>query len=155
MPFIDILVPDAVMPSLKASSKKQALQEISRFAADLLGVDDSTVYDLVMQRERVGTTGVGHGVAIPHGKMAKLDDIRGFFARLDRPLDFEAVDGKPVDLIFLLLAPEEAGADHLKALARVARALHDPELLKKIRACHNGDCIYTLLTEGMSLQNAS
>ena len=154
MPFIDILVPEAVMPSLKASSKKQALQEISSFAADLLSVTDNSVYDLVMQRERVGTTGVGHGVAIPHGKMAKLDEIRGFFARLERPLDFESADEKPVDLIFLLLAPEEAGADHLKALARVARALHDPELLTKIRACHNSDCIYTLLAEGMTVQSS-
>jgi PTS system nitrogen regulatory IIA component len=154
MPFVDILTPEAVIPALKASSKKHALQEISGFAADLLGMQDKSVFDLVMQRERVGTTGVGHGVAIPHGKIAGLDQIHGVFARLDKPLDFDAVDGNPVDLIFLLLAPEDAGADHLKALARVARALHDPELLEKVRACHNGDCIYTLLTEGLTSHNA-
>ena len=88
---------------------------------------------MLMQREKLGSTGVGNGVAIPHGKLPKLDKLFGLFARLDRPVDFEALDGQPVDLIFLLLAPEGAGADHLKALARVARLLRDPEVARKLR----------------------
>ncbi len=99
-----------------------------------------------MQREKLGSTGIGHGIAIPHGKMPKLDRLFGLFARLDRPIDFESLDGQPVDLIFLLLAPEGAGADHLKALARVARLLRDPDTANKLRESRDADALYAVLT---------
>ena len=99
-----------------------------------------------MQREKLGSTGVGNGIAIPHGKLPKLDKLFGLFARLDRPIDFEALDGQPVDLVFLLLAPEAAGADHLKALARVARLLRDPEVARKLRESRDAEALYAVLT---------
>ena len=99
-----------------------------------------------MQREKLGSTGVGNGVAIPHGKLPKLSKVIGVFARLERPVDFEALDGQPVDLVFLLLAPEGAGADHLKALARVARLLRDPEIARKLRESTDDEALYAVLT---------
>jgi PTS system nitrogen regulatory IIA component len=100
----------------------------------------------VLHRERLGSTGVGRGVAIPHGKLAKLDRLVGLFARLDKPIDFEALDGEPVDLIFLLLAPEGAGADHLKALARIARLLRDEKIAEQLRAARDESALRALLT---------
>jgi PTS system nitrogen regulatory IIA component len=99
-----------------------------------------------MQRERLGSTGIGSGIAIPHGKLAKLERLFGVFARLERPIDFEALDGQPVDLLFLLLAPEAAGADHLKALARVARLLRDHEIARKLRESRDAEALYAVLT---------
>ena len=121
----DLVTPAAVIASLKATSKKQALQELARRASELTGEPERTIFDVLLERERLGTTGVGDGVAIPHGKLANLPRLFGLFARLDRPIDFESIDEQPVDLIFLLLAPGGAGADHLKALARVSRLLRD------------------------------
>ena len=126
MPPTDLVAPNAIIPALKVNGKKQALQEISAKAAELTGQNDRAILEILLQREKLGSTGVGNGVAIPHGKLAKLSAVFGLFARLERPIDFEALDGQPVDLIFLLLAPEGAGADHLKALARVARLLARP-----------------------------
>ncbi|OYX88804.1 MAG: PTS IIA-like nitrogen-regulatory protein PtsN [Rhizobiales bacterium 17-65-6] len=146
MPLADLLAPDAVFPSLRASSKKMALQELATHAATLLGRDQREIFDTLLQRERLGSTGVGGGIAIPHGKLAGLPRLFGAFARLDKPIDFESLDGEPVDLIFLLLAPEAAGADHLKALARVARMLRDSSIAGRLRAMHDGATIYTLLT---------
>ena len=131
MPLTDVLTPDAILPALKGVSKKQILQELSSFAADIAGLSESDVFEALLQRERLGSTGIGHGIAIPHGKMPKLTHLFGIFARLEKPVDFEALDGEPVDLVFLLLAPEGAGADHLKALSRVARALRDPAIAHK------------------------
>ena len=102
-------------------------------------------FDALQERESLGPTGVGNGVAIPHGKLPKLGNVFGLFARLERPVDFEALDGQPVDLVFLLLAPEGAGADHLKALARVARLLRDPETARKLRASNGAEAIYAVL----------
>ncbi|MEN8197312.1 MAG: PTS sugar transporter subunit IIA, partial [Pseudomonadota bacterium] len=119
MEIVDLLTPDDVIPDLKATSKKQALQELAKRAAKGSGQQERAVFDVLLERERLGTTGVGHGIAIPHGKMAEIDRPYGLFARLENPIDFDAIDEQPVDLIFLLLAPEDAGADHLKALARV------------------------------------
>ena len=127
MPLTDLVAPNAIIPALKVNSKKQALQELAARAAELTGQNERTIFEILLQREKLGSTGVGNGIAIPHGKLPKLDKLFGLFARLDRPIDFEALDGQPVDLVFLLLAPEGAGADHLKALARVARLLRDPE----------------------------
>ena len=147
MDIADILSPSAVVANLKASSKKQALQDLARRAAELLGLPERTVFDVLIERERLGTTGVGNGIAIPHGKPAGLDRLCGVFARLERPIDFESIDEQPVDLIFLLLAPESAGAEHLKALARVSRLLRDKSVCEKLRASESGDALYALLTE--------
>src|SRR6266568_7275213 len=106
MPLADLVAPNAVIPALKVNNKKQALQELAARAAALTGQNERSIFEILLQREKLGTTAVGYGVAIPHGKLPKLEKLFGFFARLERPIDFEAMDGQPVDLIFLLLAPE-------------------------------------------------
>jgi PTS system nitrogen regulatory IIA component len=145
MPLNDLVAPNAVIPALKVNSKKQALQELSARAAELTGQSERAVFEILLQREKLGSTGVGNGIAIPHGKMPKLAKLFGLFARLDRPIDFEALDGQPVDLMLLLLAPEGAGADHLKALARVARLLRDPDVAEKLRQSRDADALYAVL----------
>ncbi len=145
--MLDIISPHAILPALRAGSKKQALQDMARRAAELTGQHERAVFDVLLERERLGTTGVGHGIAIPHGKLASLDRVHGVFARLERPIDFDSIDEQPVDLIFLLLAPEHAGADHLKALARVSRLLRDASMCEKLRGSDNADAIYALLTQ--------
>ena len=145
MPPADLVSPNAIIPALKVNGKKQALQEIAAKAAALTGQSERAILEILLQREKLGSTGVGNGVAIPHGKLAKLANVFGLFARLERPVDFEALDGQPVDLVFLLLAPEGAGADHLKALARVARLLRDPEVARKLRNSRDADALYAVL----------
>jgi PTS system nitrogen regulatory IIA component len=147
MEISDLLQPEAVISGLKASSKKQALQELAKHAAQITGVNDRRIFETLLERERLGTTGVGNGIAIPHGKLADFTRLYGLFARLDRPIDFEAIDEQPVDLIFLLLAPEGAGADHLKALARVSRLLRDTSVCEKLRGADTADGLYMLLTQ--------
>jgi nitrogen PTS system EIIA component len=146
MALTDLVVPQAVVPSLRVNSKKQALQELATRAAAMCGRSEREVLEVLTQRERLGSTGIGSGIAIPHGKLAKLERLFGVFARLERPVDFEALDGQPVDLMFLLLAPEAAGADHLKALARVARLLRDPEIARKLRESRDAEALYAVLT---------
>jgi len=143
----DLAGPEAIIPNLKISSKKQALQELAAFAAKKLGRDDREIFDVLLQRERLGTTGLGHGVAIPHGKLSGLEKISGIFARLVKPVDFDSLDEHPVDLVFVLLVPEGAGAEHLKALARVSRLLRNTEVCEKIRGSDSADAIYALLSE--------
>jgi nitrogen PTS system EIIA component len=145
MSLTDLIAPNAVIPVLKADSKKQAIQELAARAAQLTGHSERTIAEILLQREKLGSTGVGNGIAIPHGKLPKLGKLFGMFARLERPIDFEALDGQPVDLIFLLLAPETAGADHLKALARIARLLRDPDIGQKLRASQDADALYAVL----------
>jgi len=145
MPLIDLVAPNAILPALKVNNKKQALQEIAARAAVLTGQNERAIFETLMQREKLGSTAVGNGVAIPHGKLPKLGRLFGLFARLEKPIDFEALDGHPVDLIFLLLAPEGAGADHLKALAKVARLLRDPQIAKKLRDSRDADALYAVL----------
>jgi nitrogen PTS system EIIA component len=142
----DLLAAPAVLPALKVKNKKQALQELAARAAETSGRSEREIFDTLLQRERLGSTGIGHGVAIPHGKLAKLDRLVGLFARLEKPIDFDALDGEPVDLLFLLLAPEGAGADHLKALARIARLLRDEKVAEKLRGAQDRAAIYALLT---------
>ena len=146
MPLIDLVAPNAVIPALKVTSKKQAIQELAAKAARLTGQNERGVFDTLMQREKLGSTGVGNGIAIPHGKLAKIDRLFGLFARLERPVDFDSLDGQPVDLIFLLLAPEAAGADHLKALARVARLLRDADVARKLRESRDAEALFAVLT---------
>lgn len=145
--MLEFLTSDGIIPNLRATSKKQALQELAKRAAALSGQHERAVFDTLLEREKLGTTGVGRGIAIPHGKLATLDSVHGLFARLETAIDFDAVDEQPVDLIFLLIAPEAAGADHLKALARVSRLLRDQRLCERLRGCETADGIIALLTE--------
>lgn len=145
--MLDLITPRAILSNLKAGNKKQALQEMARKASELTGQHERAIFDVLLERERLGTTGVGHGIAIPHGKLSGLDRVHGVFARMERPIDFDAIDEQPVDLIFLLLAPEHAGADHLKALARVSRLLRDQSMCEKLRGSESADAIYALLTQ--------
>lgn len=144
--MLELITPQAIIPNLKVGSKKQALQDLARKAAELTGQPERAIFDVLLERERLGTTGVGHGIAIPHGKLPGLDRVRGLFARLERPIDFDAIDDQPVDLMFLLLAPEQSGTDHLKALARVSRLLRDQVMCEKLRGSDSADAIYALLT---------
>ena len=146
----DLITPDGIIPSLKAKSKKQALQELSTRASELTGIESTAIFETLLQRERLGSTGVGHGIAIPHGKLADLDRIFSLFARLDQPIDFDAIDDAPVDLVFLLLAPEGAGADHLKALARISRLMREPVAIEKLRASRDRAALYAVLTEPLA-----
>lgn len=152
--LLDILSSDAVLPAVKANGKKQALQEISAHAARLTGLDAHDIFETLLQRERLGSTGIGEGIAIPHGKLTSIEKLFGLVARLEKPIDFEAIDGMPVDFMFLLLAPEAAGADHLKALARIARVLRQPGVLERLRAANDADAIYAVLMENSAPQAA-
>ncbi|MDA4846320.1 PTS IIA-like nitrogen regulatory protein PtsN [Hoeflea poritis] len=147
MSLADLIVQDAVLPALKVNSKKQLLQELSAKAAQVTGLSEREVFDVILQRERLGSTGVGNGIAIPHGKLTSINNIVGVFARLTEPVDFEALDDQPVDLVFLLLAPEGAGADHLKALSRIARVLRDGDMVTKLRETESAAAIYAFLTD--------
>ncbi len=142
-----LLTPDSILPALNTTSKKQVLQELSKRAAQLTGEHERTIFDVLLERERLGSTGVGRGVAIPHGKIAGLPRVYGLFARLVRPIDFDSIDDQPVDLVYLLLAPEGAGGDHLKALARVSRLLRDERMCERLRGCESADGIFALMTE--------
>ncbi|MGH7099458.1 MAG: PTS IIA-like nitrogen regulatory protein PtsN [Stellaceae bacterium] len=147
MEIADLLAPRNVIAQLRVSNKKQALQDLAKRAAAMTGLGDRAIHEVLMERERLGTTGIGNGIAVPHGKLPGLTRLFGIFARLDRPIPFEAIDDQPVDLIFVLLAPEDAGADHLKALARVSRLLRDRAMCEKLRGTDNADALYALLTD--------
>jgi nitrogen PTS system EIIA component len=147
MEITDLIAPRSVIAQLRATSKRQALQELAKRAAAITGVSDREIYDVLIERERLGSTGIGMGIGIPHGKLASLDRFCGVFARLERPIPFEAVDDQPVDLIFLLLAPENAGADHLKALARISRLLRDRAICEKLRGTDRPEALFALLTD--------
>lgn len=147
MDLQDILSPAAIRTSEKATSKKKLLQDLGQHCAELYGLNTEQVYQALQDRESLGPTAMGHGVAIPHARLAALTEVRGFFVRLAKPIDFDSVDRQPVDLVFVLLAPENAGAAHLKALARVSRALRDASICAKLRA-QDADAalIYDILT---------
>lgn len=147
MEIADLITPLSVVAQLRAANKKSALQELAKRAAAMTGLPERTIYDVLLERERLGSTGIGMGVGIPHGKVAGLTKLHGFFARLERPIPFEAIDDRPVDLIFLLLAPEGAGADHLKALALVSRLLRDRAACEKLRGTDSADALFALLTD--------
>lgn len=155
MDINELIGRDCVVPDLKVSSKKQILQELAAYAEKIIGRPAHEIVDVLMERERLGTTGVGHGVAIPHGKFAGLEKLYGIFARLKQPVDYDSVDDQPTDLIFLLLAPETAGADHLKALAQVSRILRDKATCDKLRGSEGGDAIYAVLTASGASSHAA
>ncbi len=147
MELSDLLSTQAIAPSLKTSSKKHLLQELANRAADIYGVESRQVFDALLERERLGPTGMGKGVAIPHARLPDLKEIHGLFARLEKGVDFDAMDGEPIDLVFMILAPEDAGAAHLKALARVSRTLRDPSVCAKLRASAEDSSIFAILTD--------
>ena len=145
MEICDLLSPETVVYTIRATSKKQVLQELASLAANASGQNQRAIFDVLLERERLGTTGIGHGVAIPHGKLPGLDRLYGVFAKLEKPVDFEAIDNQEIDLIFLLIAPEKAGADHLQALSRISRMFRDFEICKKLRAANNHKTLHKLL----------
>lgn len=145
MEIAQILSPEAVLPSLRTSSKQTALEELARFASSITGIRADAILDVLLAREALGTTGVGNGIAIPHGRLPGLDRLYGVFARLEEAVPFEAMDDQPVDLIFLLLVPTGAGTEHLKALARISRLLCDPRVCEALRSSRNAGDLYALL----------
>lgn len=145
MELTDLVAPGAIAYRLKAGNKKALLNQLSSLAGKLSGLDERTILEVLANREKLGSTGVGSGIAIPHGKLAGLQRLFGILAVLDHPVDFDALDSQPVDIAFCLLAPEHAGADHLKALSRVSRLLRDKSMVAKLRGAQSGDALYALL----------
>ena len=146
----DLLTENAVFAGLKASSKKQLLQRASHEAAALAGVAEADVFKALLDRERLGSTGVGSGVAIPHAKLPDIKAIYGLFLQLSEPVAFDSVDDRPVDLVFLLLAPEDAGAHHLKTLARVSRLLRDDGMRRRLRGAKSAEALFALLAHNQA-----
>jgi PTS system nitrogen regulatory IIA component len=155
MTLSDLIHSDAVIPALRANSKKQVLQVLAEKAAELTGISEREIFDTIIQRERLGSTGVGNGVAIPHGKFARAKGITGLFARLEQPVGFDALDDQPVDLVFMLLAPESAGADHLKALSRIARLMRVPSMAENLRSIRDAATLHAMLTTEATDSNAA
>jgi nitrogen PTS system EIIA component len=147
MDIAELITPQSVLANLRVASKKQLLQELAKRAAPLADLPERVIFDTLLERERLGSTGIGNGTAVPHGRLHNLARIFGLFARLEKPIDFEAVDDQPVDLVFLLLTPDGAGADHLKALARISRLLRDRAICEKLRGTDRADALYALLTD--------
>jgi PTS system nitrogen regulatory IIA component len=154
MEIADLLSPDAVLAHVKATTKKQVLQEMAHKAALLTQLPERRIFETLTEREKLGSTGMGQGIAIPHGRVAGVEKMTGLFAQLDHPVDLDSMDDQPVDLVFLLLAPEGAGADHLKALARVSRLLRNQTVCEKLRAAPQAATLYSLLTEPSAAQAA-
>jgi len=146
MDLCDLLAPDGIIVSMNATSKKHALQELSNIAAERTGLDAREIFNTLLQRERLGSTGLGRGIAIPHVKLAGLKRIFCLFTRLDQPIDYESHDNEPVDLIFLLLAPDHAGGDHLKALASISRVVRLPSVLDALRGASDVPALRSALT---------
>lgn len=154
MDLKNIVSPEAVHSGLNATSKKHLMQEVAQRAADVYGVDQREAFEALLERERLGPTGMGRGVAIPHARLLGLETIVGVFCRLQKPIDYDAPDGEPVDLIFALFAPEEAGADHLRALARISRCMRDQSVCAKLRAADQASAIYAVLTSAVDSKAA-
>ena len=152
MDINNILSPAGVLANLRPTSKKQLLQDLAEIGAEQTGMESHAIFESLLEREKLGSTGVGNGVAIPHAKLPGMDRIVGVFAHLTKPVMFEAVDDQPVDIAFMLLAPEGSGADHLKALSRIARILRNQSILASIRSSTDPDAIFSLLT---SAENAN
>jgi len=154
MQLADILGADAVKVIGATSSKKRLFHEIGDMAEGCYGLPQTRVVEALMEREGLGPTGVGHGVALPHARLSGVDRVRGLFLRLEKPLDFDSVDRQPVDIVFALLAPANAGVEHLKALALVSRTLRDPDLCTKLRANNDPAVLHAMLTENSASKAA-
>ena len=151
--LLDFLPPETILPRVRAASRKAVLSELAEAAARHYRLNSLDVFDNVMERERLGSTGVGEGVAIPHARVQGLTKICGAFARLETPVDFEAIDEAPCDLIFMLLAPENVGNDHLRALARVSRVMRQEDLRQKLRLAMSVDEIITCFAAPAGSEN--
>jgi nitrogen PTS system EIIA component len=147
MDVSDFLAPNAVFPKAKVSTKRALLEFLAQKAAPFTRLPYDVVFEAVWEREKLSTTGVGQGIALPHGRLKGVERLVGVFARVEKPVDFESLDGLPVDLAFLLLAPEGAGADHLKALARVSRLFRNQTVCEKLRGSNDASALYAILTE--------
>lgn len=147
MELSKLLVPSAVRVVGQFTSKKRLFQELAEIAAQAHGLQAALAVDGLQERETLGPTGVGHGIALPHARLEDLDRIVGLFIRLEKPLDYDSVDRQPVDLVFGLLAPKDSGVDHLKALALVSRTMRDPGVVAKLRANSDPAKLYAILTE--------
>ena len=145
MKISDIMTEKSVVMGIKANSKRQLLQELAQKASEITGINDRTIFDTILERENLGSTGFGAGTALPHGRIADIDKVYGIVTKLNTPVDFESIDGKPVDLVFMLISPEGSGADHLTALAQVSRILKDEATCSKLRAASRADEISSLL----------
>jgi len=147
MDIDDLLGQDAIVLRSGATSKRQALQVVADAAAQTFGQDDHRIFDALMEREALGSTGLGSGVAVPHARLEGLDRVRAVFVRLDAPVEYGAVDDRPVDLLFALFAPPRDGAEHLRALAAVSRAMRSPELREQLRQARTPDAIRALFVK--------
>jgi len=154
MEISKILRPEAVRLLSAVSSKKRLMHELGDVAEAVYGLKAPSVVEALLERENLGPTGVGHGVALPHARMDGLEEVSGAFVLLEKPVDFDAVDRQPVDLVFALFAPKEAGVEHLKALALVSRTLRDAAICNKLRSNHDTATLYTIVTEAQSVQAA-
>ena len=154
MVLSDILVPEAVLPCMRAASKKRLLQELSISIANIYHLEQVELFSALQERESLGPTGMGHGVAIPHAKINSIESVHGLFARLTKPLDFGAMDSQSVDLVFVLIAPYESGANHLKALAKVSRLLRSRSTCEKLRSTVDKSALFSILTTEAEIQAA-
>ena len=154
MDIANLIKPEAVKVLTSATSKKRLLNDIGDLAHQAYDLNASDVVEALIARENLGPTGVGHGVALPHARLEGLTDVAGVFVLLDKPIDFASVDRQPVDLAFALFAPEDAGVEHLKALALVSRTLRDTAVCAKLRANPDAATLYAILTEEKSVQAA-
>ena len=145
MKISDILSAENILLSFKAKNKRQLLQDVSHIIAEKIKIDERTICDTLQERENLGSTGFGGGVALPHGRLAELDKVYGFFIKLTTPIDFDAIDNQPVDMLYLLLSPESNGADHLTALAQISRFLKNKNLVAKLKGTNNREEIFALL----------
>jgi nitrogen PTS system EIIA component len=150
MTLNDIIDARAILPALKVSNKKQLLQDLSQSMSALVATDARVIFDTLLQREKLGSTGLGQGIAIPHGRLSNIDRVHGVFARLQSPIAFDSVDGEPVDLVFALVSPAHAGADHLTALARISRLLRDGATLKKLRGTETAEGLFAILSDAQA-----
>ncbi len=147
MEITELLTQPGVITMLRAANKRQALQELARRAATISGIDEAKIFESLWEREQLGTTGIGGGTAVPHGRIAGIKQPLAIFARLEKPIDFESIDGEPVNLVFMLLTAPDAGADHLKALAQISRVLRNRNICSKLRGADSADAIYAVLTD--------
>ncbi len=151
----ELLVRDGIVLKSGASSKRQALHVVATAAAQAMGLDEIRIFDALMEREALGSTGLGSGVAVPHARLAGLDRVKAVFVRLDTPVAYDAVDDRPVDLMFALFAPPRDGAEHLRALAAVSRALRSPELREQLRQARTHDAIHALFVSDAEVPTAA
>jgi nitrogen PTS system EIIA component len=155
MQLLDVLLPNTTFIDVKSTSKKHLLQLMAHQAAGILGVEDRRIFEALVERERLGSTGIGHGVAIPHARFEDIKNLTVFFAQLSDPIDFEAIDNKPVDLVFMLIAPHDAGAEHLKMLARISRLVRDSDVREQLRGVNDPEAVQAIISSYRSDHQAA